>query len=60
MSRARVQLMISEEQDEWLDKMKNDNSNLDRSFLVRRALKYYMEEGMNRDKMLKRKIKGEI
>lgn len=57
---VRAQLVITENQDDWLNELKEKHDNVNRSFIVRRALKYYKDEGVKRDKIMKKKIDGEL
>lgn len=44
--------MIHEEQNEWITKKANE-FGVDKSFLVRRAIQFYMKNGIKRDKFLR-------
>lgn len=59
MAKVRRNHMIAEGQADWIDEM-SDEWDVDKSFIIRRAIKFYRGEGHKRDKMLKRKMKGEI
>lgn len=58
-NKKRRNHVISERDDEWLQEQKEEYG-IDKSWLVRRALLFYRNEGRKRDKMYKKKIKGEI
>jgi len=51
--------MIGKKDDEWLNKLKEDET-MDKSFVVRRALKFYRAEGYKRDKIFQRVKDGEM
>ena len=59
MARVKKTLVIDHEQDEKLVQL-NEDFDVDQSFVVRRALKYYFEEGMKRDKIFKEMINGNL
>lgn len=47
--------MVHSDEDGWLDN-KAENWPVDKSFLVRRAVYYYMARGQYRDKKLRKKL----
>lgn len=47
--------MIFKYQDRWVDK-KSDSWDVDKSFILRRAIYYYMARGYKRDKKLKARL----
>ena len=51
--------MVLEEQDEWISK-KADSLGVDKSFIVRRALSYYRDKGINQDKILRKIASDEV
>ena len=59
MSKVRRNFMIGKKDDEWLNKLKEDET-MDKSFVVRRALKFYRAEGYKRDKIFQRVKDGEM
>jgi hypothetical protein len=59
MGKKKKTLMLFEEQDEWLSDMQDD-LGVDQSFLVRRAIKYYRDRGITKDKILREHTDEEI
>ena len=59
MARVKKTLVINHDQDDKLIEL-NEKYDVDQSFVVRRALKYYFEEGMKRDKIFKEMINGNL
>jgi len=59
MAKKKKTLMVFEEQDEWLSSTAKE-LDVDQSFLARRALKFYKDRGIAKDKILREHTDEEI
>lgn len=51
--------MLLDSQNDWLDELKK-NDGIDKSFTVRRAIRFYRKYGMEKDKMMKQAMGDEL
>lgn len=58
-NRVRRNHVLNEKQAKAIDD-KSEEWGVDKSFIVRRAVNFYMAEGHKRDKILKREMEGDM
>lgn len=57
--RKRRNFMMNVGQSDWIDE-KAEDWDVDKSFIVRRAVNFYRGEGHKRDKILKKEMEGKL